>query len=350
MQDYQEEIISLFSELLIIPAPSGKEEKIADFISQKIQSMGFAPEKDHTGNLFVKIQGERSDISCCLAAHIDEIGLMVSKINSDGSLKVERVGGSLPWKYGERPVEIFGKNKSITGIISMGSGHGKKSESQLKWEEVDIVTGFSPEKLDEFGIIIGTRILPLRGECGPHILGDDTNPLIAAWTFDDRMGAVALLRLLKAIKEEGIKPKLDLIIAFTVQEETSCFGARTLAQKIKPTYFIAVDGSPLASHSPLELDERPGIWLRDRRQFYSEGLIDALSATASSIGIELQRAIFSGAASDASSVGLTGFADQLATFGHVRKNSHGYEIASLEVFENLYKVLKEFITSWNGET
>jgi len=232
----------------------------------------------------------------------------------------------------------------------MGSGHGSKSDTQLKWEDVEIVTGYSPEKLDEFGIIVGTRMLPLRSECGPHVLGDESNPLLAAWTFDDRMGVVTLLRLLKSIKEENIKPKLDLIIAFTVQEETSCFGARTLAQKIQPTYFIAVDGCPLASHSPLELDERPGIWLKDRRQFYSEGLIDSLTEAANSIGIELQRAIFTGAASDASSVGLTGFSDQLATIGHVRKNSHGYEIASLEAFENLFKVLKQFISTWNGES
>ncbi|OLS31414.1 MAG: Glutamyl aminopeptidase [Candidatus Heimdallarchaeota archaeon AB_125] len=350
MQDYQEEIIKLFKELLEIPAPSGKEEKISEYIIQELKSLGYNPEKDYTGNVFVKINGGRSDISCCLAAHVDEIGLMVSKINTDGSLKAERVGGSLPWKYGERPVEIFGSNKSIVGIISMGSGHGSKSDTQLKWEDVEIVTGYSPEKLDEFGIIVGTRMLPLRSECGPHVLGDESNPLLAAWTFDDRMGAVTLLRLLKSIKEENIKPKLDLIIAFTVQEETSCFGARTLAQKIQPTYFIAVDGCPLASHSPLELDERPGIWLKDRRQFYSEGLIDSLTEAANSIGIELQRAIFTGAASDASSVGLTGFSDQLATIGHVRKNSHGYEIASLEVFENLFKVLKQFISTWNGES
>ena len=346
MQPYQEEIISMFSELLAIPAPSGTEGKMVEFIITKLKSLGYNPEKDHTGNVYVRIEGERNDISCCLAAHIDEIGLMVTKINDDGSLNVERVGGCLPWKFGERPVDIFGKAKTIKGVTAMGSGHGgRKTDTQIKWEEVKVVTGYTPEKLQEFGILAGTRILPLRSECGPHILGEEDNPLIAAWTFDDRMGAVALLRLLKVIKEEEIKPKIDTIIAFTVQEETSCFGARTLAQKIKPTYFIAVDGCPTASHSPLEVDERPGIWLKDRRQFYSTELIEDLTKAAESVGVELQRAIFTGAASDASSVGLTGVADQLATIGQVRENSHGYEIANLEAFENLFKTLKKFIVS-----
>ncbi|MCG3215958.1 MAG: M20/M25/M40 family metallo-hydrolase [Candidatus Heimdallarchaeota archaeon] len=345
MHPYQEEIITMFSELLAIPSPSGTEGKIAEFIITKLKSWGYNPEKDYTGNVYVKIEGERNDVSCCLAAHIDEIGLMVAKINDDGTLNVERVGGCLPWKFGERPVEIFGTDKTIKGVSSMGSGHGvRKTDTQIKWEEVKVVTGYTPEKLRQFGISAGTRILPLRSDCGPHILGEDANPLISAWTFDDRMGAVALLRLLKVIKEEEIKPKMNFIIAFTVQEETSCFGARTLAQKIKPTYFIAVDGCPTASHSPLEVDERPGIWLKDSRQFYSTELIEALSKAAESVGVELQRAIFTGAASDASSVGLTGVADQLATIGQVRENSHGYEIASLEAFENLYKTLKAYIT------
>ncbi len=348
MKAYQEEIISLFTELLQVPSPSGKEEKMIDFLIEKIKSLGYKPEKDYSGNIYVTIKGTRSDVSCCLAAHIDEIGLMVTKVNEDGTLNVERVGGSLPWKYGERPLEIFGKNKTIKGLSSMGSGHGgRKDDSQIRWEEVKIITGYSADQLKSFGIEAGTRILPLRSNCGPHILGDETNPLLAAWTFDDRMGVVALIRLLKVLKEEAIQPKIDTIIAFTVQEETSCFGARSLAQKIKPTYFIAIDGCPTASHSPIFMDERPGIWLKDRRQFYSEELIEGLTAAAARAGVELQRAIFTGAASDASSVGMTGFADQLATFGHVRDNSHGYEVASLEAFENMFKVLKEFVSTWN---
>ncbi|MBY9000600.1 MAG: M20/M25/M40 family metallo-hydrolase [Candidatus Heimdallarchaeota archaeon] len=348
MQPYQEEIVNLFSELLEIPAPSGHEGKIAEYISKKLQSFGYSPSKDHSGNVYLKIDGERSDISCCYAAHMDEIALMVTKVNEDGSLDIERVGGTLPWKFGERTVEIFGSNKTIKGITSMGSGHGgRTSDTQIKWEEVKVVTGYSTEELKNFGILIGTKILPLRSECGPHILGNEDNPLLAAWTFDDRMGVVALLRLAKYLKEENIKPKMDTIIAFTVQEETSCFGARTLSYKLNPTYFIAVDGCPLASHSPLELDERPGIWLRDRRQFYSTELIEGLSKAAETVGVELQLAIFTGAASDASSVGLTGSADQVATVGHVRKNSHGYEIATLEVFENLFKTLKAFVSIWN---
>lgn len=347
MKDYQEEIITLFTELLNVPSPSGQEDKMIDYLLEKLKSLGYDPEKDHSGNVYVKIKGDRSDISCCLAAHIDEIGLMVTKINEDGSLNVERVGGSLPWKYGERPVEIFGKNAIIKGLTSMGSGHGgRKSDTQIKWDEVKIITGYSTEKLRSYGIEAGTRILPLRSDCGPHILGEENDPLLAAWTFDDRMGVVALLRLLKVMKKEGIQPKIDMIIAFTVQEETSCFGARSLAQKIKPTYFVAVDGCPTASHSPIEMDERPGIWLKDARQFYSEELIERLTNAANKVGVELQRAIFTGAASDASSVGMTGFADQLATIGHVRNNSHGYEVASLEAFENLFKTLKEFVSTW----
>ena len=88
MKPYQSEIINLFSELLAIPSPSGKEELMIEYLINKLQTLGFTPNKDHSGNVYLKIEGERSDVSCCLAAHMDEIGLMVSKIHDDGSLNV----------------------------------------------------------------------------------------------------------------------------------------------------------------------------------------------------------------------------------------------------------------------
>ncbi len=114
--DTYNEIVDLFSELLAIPSPSGMENTIADFIIEKCTTLGYHPKKDQTGTVYVTIEGKNKEETCCLAAHMDEIGLMVTKINSDGSLNVERVGGSIPWKYGERPVTIYGENKKITGI------------------------------------------------------------------------------------------------------------------------------------------------------------------------------------------------------------------------------------------
>jgi len=56
--------------------------------------------------------------------------------------------------------------------------------------------------------------------------------------------------------------------------------------------------------------------------------------------------VYDGAASDASLVYSTGGAQRVACFGHVRENSHGYEVARLSVFDNVFKTLVQFVTTW----
>lgn len=343
------EVVQLFSELLAIPSPSGMEHNLANHIYQKCAEWGYSPKKDYAGNVYVQIRGQKEDSeeTCCLAAHIDEIGLMVTKINTDGSLNVERVGGTLTWKFGERPVEILGE-KTVYGVTAMGSGHAAGSTQRLEWKDVVIITGLPPEKLHNYGIKPGTLIVPIQSDRGPIIFGEENDPMIASWTFDDKMGVVALLRLLKKIKKENITPFVNLIIAFTTTEEIGCFGAKHLAQSLNPTYFIAVDGCPFASESPMELDSRPGIRIRDRTFFYSLSLIKALSDAATAAGTELQQLVYTTSGSDAGMAGNIGASPQAACIGHIRKNSHGFEVTYLSVFENLYQTLLSFICSWKG--
>lgn len=340
-------ILELFMELLAIPSPSGMEKAIADFIIDKCKKLGYNPKKDKTGNVYVEIEGINQNETYCLAAHIDEIGLMVTKINPDGSLNVERVGGSIPWKYGERPLTIYGENKTITGIIALGSGHAAGNQGVTDWKTVKVVTGLKPKTLDDYGIKAGTLITILDSERGPIIMGENDNPMIASWTFDDKMGVVTLLRLLKTIKKENYKPHINLVIAFVTTEEIGCFGAKYLAQSLKPTYFIAVDGCPYAAESAMSL-EIPGIRIRDRSFFYSKDLITALSQSALDAGTKLQQLVYTVSGSDAGMVGSIGASPHTACVGHIRLNSHGYEIAYIAVFEKLFKLLWSFINTFEG--
>lgn len=346
----QTETVQMFSELLAIPSPSGMETNIANHIYDKCAAWGYNPKKDYAGNVYIQIAGQKNiKETYCLAAHIDEIGLMVTKINPDGTLDVERVGGTLTWKFGERPVEIYGEHKTIQGITAMGSGHAATgTEVTIEWKDVKIITGLSAEILKNHGIRPGTLIVPIHSDRGPVFFGEGSDPMIAAWTFDDKMGVVVLLRILKALKTQNVTPSINLIVAFTTAEEIGCFGAKFLAQSLRPTYFIAVDGCPFASHSHMELDSRPGIRIRDRTYFYSPDLIKALFESANNAGTALQPLVYTTSGSDAGMAGSIGASPQTACIGHIRKNSHGFEVTYFSVFENLYKTLWAFITSWNG--
>jgi putative aminopeptidase FrvX len=63
---------------------------------------------------------------------------------------------------------------------------------------------------------------------------------------------------------------------------------------------------------------------------------------------ELQPAVYASTASDASMVYAVGGAERVACFGHVRENSHGYEVARLRVFDNVLNTLLQFVTHWRA--
>ena len=341
--------LSLFNELIGVPAPSGNEKQIAAVIRSRIQAIGFSPESDAAGNVFVRLPGADPEAGLCiLAAHIDEIGLVVTGIRPDGSLSVDRTGGLHPWKIGERPVEILGDNSSILGVTSFGAGHGASPDKPVRWEDMRVLTGLSVEQLAAAGVRPGSCGVPLRAQCGPMLFGDPGDPMVAAWTFDDRMGVVALLRLLEAVKAENITPAQPTLIAFTTQEEVGGIGAIGLAMREKPETFIAIDGCPIPPGSDLSLDGRPAIWSKDKLGHYDQDLFRFLLGCAKQAGAELQATQYNSTASDAGLVLAAGGAARGAVFGHVRENSHGYEVARLSVFDNLLKVLVQFLKTWQA--
>ncbi len=335
--------LNLFSELLIA-SPSGREAALAALMRQKLVAWDIPHEQDGMGNVIVRLDGRSPQAPLMMfAAHMDEIGLVVTKINPDGSLHVSNSGGLHPWKLGEGPVEILGDQETIVGVLSMGSTHtANAAKSAVTWDDVRVITGLSVAQLKAAGIRPGSTGVPTRAWRGPVLFGDPADPLVAAWTFDDRMGVVALLRLLERMKVEGIRPYHPTIIAFTVSEEVGGHGAKSLALREQPEIFISIDGAPMPPESDLQLDGRPAIWSKDRLAHYDQPLLQTFCQAALDAGTELQPVVYQSAASDASLVYYAGGAQRIVCMGQVRANSHGYEVARLSVFDNMLNTLIQF--------
>lgn len=79
---------------------------------------------------------------------------------------------------------------------------------------------------------------------------------------------------------------------------------------------------------------------------FDQRLIGDFCRAAREAGTELQVAVFPNAASDATKAYAIGAAERVATIGHVRENSHGFEMARLSVFDNLHGTLLQFLKSW----
>jgi putative aminopeptidase FrvX len=278
---------------------------------------------------------------------MDEIGMVVTQCHSDGSLSVAPSGGLWPWKIGERPVTILGHGDPVPGITSLGSTHTRGAgERKVTWREVRILTGLGRAELEDRGIRPGAVAVPSPETRGPVFLGSREDPFVAAWTFDDRMGLVALLRLLETLGKEKRVPLRPLLVCFTVQEEAGCLGARILARRERPEIFVAVDGCPCTPDSGAVLDDRPGIWSRDARGPFDNGLIEAFHTAAQDAGCAFQTLVYDAASSDASAARDTGASPRCTTIGHVRENSHGFEMAKLAAFDNVWKTLVRLVTSF----
>ncbi|MBK8046054.1 MAG: M20/M25/M40 family metallo-hydrolase [Anaerolineales bacterium] len=322
---------------------------MAAFIRTKLDALGYQAETDATGNVLVRLEGIKSEAPLvCYASHMDEIGVVVQRIDDDGCLHIQPLGGLHAWKLGERPLVILGDRASTIGVASMGGGHGASAAQNIGWDGVHLTTGLARVQLAEMGIRSGSPAVPVRDGRGPVFFGDVQDPLVGAWTFDDRMGVVTLLRLLEWLRANGKRPAAPTIIAFTVQEEVGGAGAKVVARRERPAVFVAIDGCPVLPTIPLALDGRPGIWTHDRVAPYDPRLVRDLLATARLAGTELQPAAYHVSASDASMVFDAGLAQRIACFGHVRENSHGFEVARLSVFDHLLATLATFVTSWAG--
>jgi putative aminopeptidase FrvX len=343
-----DDFLNILKELLSVPSPSGREEKVAEIVRKHLDSIGYSHETDPCGNVLVRIQGKNPEASTTiLAAHMDEIAVVVTAIEGNGDLKVAPSGGFVPCKLGERQMEIVSdKPENITGLFSMGSAHTKAAREGSwapGWDDVRIKTGLSPEQLKAKGIRNGSQAVPVKEERGPYIFGDKDDPMISAWTFDDRAGVAELLIVLKSMKEHNIQPAKPLIIAFTVHEEGGCHGAKVLAHREKPEIFIAIDGCPVIDSNVQKLDGTPACWSKDSLCNYDQRLIIDLMKAAKEAGTELQTMVYTSAASDASAVYNTGGAPRIGFIGHVRTNSHGFELAKLSVFPNTIKTIVEYV-------
>lgn len=316
----------------------------------KIERWGYTASMDAAGNLIVPVAGNvKAEGLTVLAAHMDEIALVVSKVEADGRLRVVRSGGLIPLKMGERMVEIIGDQSSIQGVVSSGTGHVARIQSSpmpdrlFSWQDHWIVTGFSAQELEARGIHPGAAVVPVREGRGPYLIGAPEDPLLAAWTFDDRMGMVTLLRLLEGLAGKRGEISSPLAIAFTVHEEGGAHGAKYLCHTLRPARFIAVDGCPLAPEASLSLKGGPVIWVKDLKTNYNQALVQEFSRAAKQAGLPLQRAVLENAYSDASAAYDVGSIPASIVVGYVRENSHGFEVAQLKAFDQLLELLQIFM-------
>ena len=223
-------------------------------------------------------------IRVMLAAHMDEVGLMIVGHDNDGFLRVRSVGGIDPRLLPGTLLQVG--HERIPGVIGVKPIHLLREREGEKVPRLeDLVVDIGARSNDE-----AKKLAPLGTYATFATQFRELGPTVSGKAFDDRAGCAVLVELLR-----GERFRSDLHAAFTVQEEVGLRGARVAAYSIEPDCAFALEGT-VADDIPkdkdvsptTELGQGPAITVMDRSFIADRRLVRLLTSTAEEIGIPYQ--------------------------------------------------------------
>lgn len=339
------QLFDLICALVMRHSPSGAEMEIDEFLKAKFAELGQPAFQDLAGNLIVKIEGASGGAPIAITAHKDEIGAIVTGIDSNGQIKVRKLGGSFPWVYGEGVVDLLGDRERICGILSFGSRHVShlspqyvhKDERPLRWEDARIETKLTAAALERAGIRPGTRVVVGKHRKTPIQLGD----YVCGYGLDNKASLAVLIELARRLES----PASDVYLVATANEEIGALGALYFSKRHELGAMIALEICPVAPEYAVEGGESPVMIEEDAYCPYDHSLNLMIRSAAAARNVSLQTAVVSGFGSDASISMKQGHVARGACIGFPTQNTHGFEIAHLAAISNCAEVLTELVNS-----
>lgn len=276
--------------LIAIPGPSGYESACADYIEKELAPYADEITRDVMGNLICVKRG-RGGKKVMLAAHMDEIGFIVTAIEESGYLRVATLGGINPKITMASHVVM---KSGAKGVLFQEAG----SEGSL-FIDVGASTKAEAEKLAMIGdwAVVNGVI-------------SDMGDRVAAPYMDDRCGCAVLMEAFKALDGQ----QSEVYAVFTTQEEVGCRGAQTAGYAIAPDMAIALDVT-IAQDYPRaniqnayvvsKLGEGCAVKIMDRGIVAHPAVVAAMEEAAVKAGVKYQREVLTGGATDVAAISLT---------------------------------------------
>jgi len=340
-----EELFSLVKRLSEATGCGGDEEEVVEIITSELEGKAELG-RDRMGNLIAKVGSGRPKIM--LAAHMDEVGLIVRHIDEKGFIKFAKLGGINDQILLGQRVKLKTTNGSyVYGAIGSKPIHLLKEEERkqaVSYEKMFIDVGVaSREEAERLGLRVGCVATFDRTV-------ERVGNLICGKAFDDRLGCAALIEALKQAE-----PKCEVLACFTVQEELGLKGATTSAFTLEPDIGIAIDTTIAGDFPGMEPHEAPvqigkgvTIVMADgRKESLGYGLIPSkrvrewLEGLARKDAIPYQLEVVEGGTTDATAIALSRGGVPAAAISIPTRYLHTpVEVASLSDIEATIKLLK----------
>ena len=276
----------LIKKLVEAYGPSGFEDQIRELILEEVKPHADEISVDPMGNLIALKKGDGTGLKVMIAAHMDEIGLMITHITEDGFARFTNIGGILPHTL------LGGRVQFADGRV--GVIHSDRIKDRSK------VYG-----LDKHFIDVGASS---REDC-PVGVGDAVGFLrpfmangnrLTAKSMDDRIGCVVAIEALRRLD----KTPHDVYFVFSVQEEVGTRGAEAAANGIDPDVGISLDVTltgdvPEATPMAVSLGEGAAIKVKDAGMISHAGLVRLMRQRAEEAKIPHQMEVLTGGTTDA---------------------------------------------------
>ncbi len=316
----------MLEKLIGLYGPSSHENSVRDFIEKELKGV-CEVSRDNIGNVIAHIPGPGKKL--LLAAHMDEIGVMVTFIDEKGFLRFAPVGGltaaHLPYKRVKFP-------GGTVGVI----GYSEKAEIKNMYIDIGADSKEEAEKLVKIGDMA-------EFETVYH----NNGKVVTSGKLDDRVGCFVLLNLAKKVKA----PACDLFFAFTVQEEVGLKGAGPAAFGTEPDVAIAVDvtgtgDTPDSDPMAVSLGKGAAIKVKDGGMMASPEVRDLLEKLAVENEIPYQLEILTGGTTDAAKMQITsGGVPSGAVSVPTRYIHTPSETAAVSDIEAVEKLLEKLVMS-----
>jgi putative aminopeptidase FrvX len=282
----------LIQKLVESIGPSGYETAVRNLVRAEVEKYAESVSVDALGNLIArKGQKEEGGLRVMLAAHMDEIGLIVTHVDENGFVRVTTIGG-----VGARTC-FGGRVRFMDGVQGVISGERLENNDRL-------------HTIEQLYVDVGASS---RANC-PVKVGDvaafdrpflDLGDRLVAKSMDDRISVAVLIETLRHIKTT---PN-ELVFVFTTQEEVGTRGATSAAYAVDPDLGISVDvtlsgDTPKGVRMEVSLGKGPAIKVRDGGMLADPRLVRALVETAEKAGLPYQLEVLEGGSTDARAMQL----------------------------------------------
>ncbi|OBA60527.1 peptidase M42 [Mycobacterium sp. 1100029.7] len=364
----------LLQELLWTYGPCGQEGLVRDVCARELEPFVDDMWTDAAGNLVGYLKGREvsgavsvDDAAAAqdhrwnpaagpgagtrVMAHMDELSMLVKRVEPDGTLHLTQLGTMYPGNFGLGPVAVLGDNTTLTAVLALGSEHTTKESQRiwetkpdqgdkaLDWEHVYVFTGHSRDELVEAGVHPGTRVCVHRSKRTLVDVGD----FVGCYFLDDRAALTALLQLARSL-HGGPRPADDVYLVFTTNEEVGGVGASYASATLPGTLTLALEVGPTEQEYATSVSGGPIVGYSDAECVYDKDVADRLMKIATDRGLKPQAAVLGAFESDASHSKASGLTPRAGLLCVPTLSTHGFEVIARHAIDDMTTILVEFLT------